>query len=137
MDHRGYIHSPMFGLDYPGNMECIWKIRVPKEFRVSFVFLAPIDLDPNCTDFLEVRDGLDITSPLVNRYCGSTKTPPTTIFSSGRAMFVRFKSDSHLRAFDGSRQGFWASYFATRVKSGMLKCSRVRVLQLEGRQQCE
>lgn len=110
----------MFALDYPGDLECIWRIRVPKEFRVSFVFLAPINLDPNCTDFLEVRDGLDVTSPLLNRYCGSTKAP-ATIFSSGRVMFVRFKSDSYLRAFDGVIPGFWASYFAIRVKSGMLR----------------
>jgi len=98
-------------------MECIWRIRVPKEYRVSFVFLAPINLDPNCTDVLEVRDGLDVTSPLLNRYCGSTKAPPN-IFSSGRALFVRFKSDSYLRGFDGLNPGFRATYFATRVKSG-------------------
>ena len=119
---RGYVHSPRFALDYPGDMECIWRIRVSKGFRVSFVFLAPINLDPNCTDVLEVRDGVDVTSPLLNRYCGSTKAPPPKIFSSGRAMFVRFKSDSYLRTFDGSSPGFRASYFAIRVKSGMLSC---------------
>ena len=100
-------------------MECLWRIRVPKEYRVSFVFLAPINLDPNCTDFLEVRDGLDVTSPLLNRFCGSTKAPPK-IFSSGREMFVRFKSDSYRRGYDGSNPGFRASYFAIRVKSGRL-----------------
>lgn len=114
-------------------MECIWRIRVPKEYRVSFVFLAPINLDPNCTDVLEVRDGLDVTSPLLNRYCGSTKAPPN-IFSSGRALFVRFKSDSYLRGFDGLNPGFRATYFATRVKSGMLSCCLdLKFLQLEGR----
>lgn len=113
-------------------MECIWRIRVPKEHRVSFVFLDPINLDPNCTDFLEVRGGLDVSSPLLNRYCGSTKNP-STIFSSGREMFVRFKSDSYLRDFDGSSPGFRATYFATRVKSGMLSWyPALKILQLEG-----
>lgn len=102
-------------------MECIWRILVPNEHRVSFVFLEPINLDPNCTDLLEVRDGLDVTSPLLKRHCGSTKDPPT-IFSSGRAMFVRFKSDSYLRGPGGSSPGFRAQYFATRVKSGVLRC---------------
>ena len=100
-------------------MECIWRIHVPKKYRVGFVFLAPLNLDPNCTDFLEIRDGLDGSSPLLKRYCASTVAPPN-IFSSGREMYVRFKSDSYLRVHDGSESGFRAQYFATRFKSGML-----------------
>ena len=134
MVRRGYVHSPRFALDYPGDMECIWRIRVPNEHTVGFVFLAPINLDPNCTDFLEIRDGLDVTSPLLNRYCGSTPEAPPNVFSSGRAMFVRFKSDSYLRGLDGTSPGFRAAYFARRVKSGMLSCyPDLKFLQLEGR----
>ena len=116
--HRGFINSPRFALDYPGNMECIWRIQVPEKYRVGFVFLEPINFDPNCTDFLEIRDGLHGSSPLLNRYCASS-VAPRNIFSSGREMFVRFKSDSYLRAHEGSTAGFRASYFSTAVKSGM------------------
>ena len=120
--HRGFINSPRFALGYPGNMECIWRIHVPKEHRVSLVFLAPLNFDPNCTDLLEIRDGLHESSPLLDSYCGSSARPPN-VFSSGREMFVRFKSDSYLRAHDdGSKSGFRATYFATRVKSGMSSC---------------
>ncbi|KAL9973899.1 hypothetical protein ACROYT_G020406 [Oculina patagonica] len=116
--HRGYINSPRFALDYPGNMECIWRIHVPEKHRVSFKFLAPLNFDPNCTDFLEIRDGLHGSNPLLNRCCGST-APPPNVFSSRREMFVRFKSDGYLRGqSDGSKSGFRATYFATRVKSG-------------------
>lgn len=115
-------------------MECIWRIHVPKKNRVGFVFQAPINLDPNCTDFLEIRDGLHESSPLLNRYCGSTTARPSNVFSSGREMFVRFKSDSYLRGHsDGSKSGFRASYFATNAKSGVLsyrpreRGSRVKV----------
>lgn len=116
--HRGYISSPRFALDYPGNMECIWRIHVSKKHRLAFVFLGPLNFDPNCTDFLEIRDGLEASSLLLKRYC-ATATAPSNIFSSGRDMYVRFKSDSYIRQV-GLESGFRATYFAMPVKSGKL-----------------
>ena len=87
------------------------------------MFLRPLNFDPNCTDFLEIRDGLDSGSPLLNRYCAS-KAAPTEIFSSGRDLYVRFKSDSYIRGkyIRGKilSSGFQATYFAVPLKSGTL-----------------
>jgi len=99
-------------------MDCIWRIHVSKKHRVALVFLGPLNFDPNCTDFVEIRDGLDASSPLLKRDCASADTP-ANIFSSGRDMYVRFKSDSYIRR-DGSKSGFQATYFAVTVKSGRL-----------------
>ena len=99
-------------------MECIWRIHVSKKHKVTFVFLRPLSFDPNCTDFLEIRDGLDSGSPLLNRYCAS-KAAPTEIFSSGRDLYVRFKSDSYIRG-KILPSGFQATYFAVPLKSGRL-----------------
>ena len=85
---------------------------------MTFVFLRPLSFDPNCTDFLEIRDGLDSGSPLLNRYCAS-KAAPTEIFSSGRDLYVRFKSDSYIRG-KILPSGFQATYFAVPLKSGRL-----------------
>lgn len=99
-------------------MDCIWRIHVSKKHGVALVFLGPLNFDPNCTDFVEIRDGLDASSPLLKRACASADTP-ANIFSSGRDMYVRFKSDSYIRR-DGSKSGFQATYFAVTVKSGRL-----------------
>lgn len=86
---------------------------------MTFVFSGPLNFDPNCTDFLEIRDGLDADSPLLNRYCAS-KAGPTDIFSSDRDLYVRFKSDSYIRR-KMLLSGFQATYFAAPVKSGRCK----------------
>jgi len=117
-NHRGFISSPRYASRYPGNMDCIWRIHVSKKHRVALVFLGPLNFDPNCTDFVEIRDGLDASSPLLKRDCASADTP-ANIFSSGRDMYVRFKSDSYIRR-DGSKSGFQATYFAVTVKSGVV-----------------
>ena len=101
-------------------MECIWRIQVPEKSRVSFVFSDPIYFDPNCTDVLEIRDGFHENSPPLNRYCASSATP-RTIDSTGREMFVRFKSDGYIRDLEVSAAGFRASYYAVGIKSGMLR----------------
>lgn len=98
---------------------------------MAFVFLRPINLDPNCTDVLEIRDGLDASSPLLRRYCSSEPTPQT-IFSSGREMYVRFKSDGYNRRDvfrdESVEQGFHATYFVTRVRSGSVSATPVQKL---------
>ena len=101
-------------------MECIWRIHVPEKSRVEFNFSTPIYFDPNCTDVIEIRDGLHENSPLLKRYCASSATP-NGIVSTGREMFVRFKSDGYIRDHEVSMAGFNASYYAVDIKSGMLR----------------
>ncbi|XP_065344562.1 cubilin [Cloeon dipterum] len=46
----------------------------------------------NC-DYLEVRDGTNQFSPILGRFCGSTRPP--TLTSSGGSLYVRFVSDDY------------------------------------------
>ena len=112
-------------------MECIWKIHVPEKSRVEFNFSTPIYFDPNCTDVIEIRDGLHENSPLLKRYCASSATP-NGIVSTGREMFVRFKSDGYIRDHEVSMAGFNASYYAVDIKSGMLRDLALFVTRREG-----
>lgn len=112
-------------------MECIWRIHVPEKSRVEFNFSTPIYFDPNCTDVIEIRDGLHENSPLLKRYCASSATP-NGIVSTGREMFVRFKSDGYIRDHEVSMAGFNASYYAVDIKSGMLRDLALFVTRREG-----
>ena len=87
---------------------------------MEFNFSTPIYFDPNCTDVIEIRDGLHENSPLLKRYCASSATP-NGIVSTGREMFVRFKSDGYIRDHEVSMAGFNGSYYAVDIKSGMLR----------------
>ena len=42
-------------------------------------------------DYVEIRDGGDVTSTKLGRFCGSTK--PNDIKSTGNQLFVRFHSN--------------------------------------------
>ena len=59
----------------------------------------------------QVRDGDRSTSPLVERFCGSTL--PGTIYSSGNSMWIEFHSDSGV-----TRTGF-VGYFEIFDPTGM------------------
>lgn len=63
-------------------------------------------LEPNkdCDyDFLEIRDGDQGYSPLIGKYCGDNFPPMIT--SSGRSLWLRFKSDATVEY-----NGFRAEY---------------------------
>jgi hypothetical protein len=66
-----------------------------------------IENDFGCDyDYVEVRDGGDETSTLLNKVCGSL--PPNTIQSTGNKMFVKFHSDT-----SDVGKGFSASFKTT------------------------
>ena len=47
------------------------------------------------TDFLEIRDGMDLDSPLLGKFCGSTigSDIPTSIQSTQQNLRIRFSSN--------------------------------------------
>lgn len=52
-----------------------------------------INMNYRCSkNYLEIRDGPSKLSPLVGRYCG--KEPPSTIFSTGSYLNIRYQTDS-------------------------------------------
>ena len=73
---------------------------------VFFRFLM-LDLQwsPSCTtDYVEVFDGLSLTSTSLGKFCGSQL--PQTVNATGSSMIVKFVTDSSI-----SSSGFIANYF--------------------------
>ncbi|CAG5120137.1 unnamed protein product, partial [Candidula unifasciata] len=66
--------------------------KVQLDFRDKFV----LEKSDGCKyDYLEVRDGPFAYSPLISRYCNAEFPPIIT--SSGRFLWLRFKTDDILQ----------------------------------------
>ena len=87
----GILQSPLFPSSYPANGQCQWVITGQGKINVSF---AAFEMEShfNCGyDYLELRDGPDISSKLLKRLCGSSH--PALLSTTGNQLFIRFKSD--------------------------------------------
>lgn len=100
----GTFSSPSYPSYYPDSMLCTWKITAPSGKRVKLYFNHFRLEGGVCSsnDYLEVRDGSSSTSLKKGAYCGGYAP---TITSSGRYLWLRFRSDSQLRY-----KGFQAQY---------------------------
>ncbi|VDO14054.1 unnamed protein product [Rodentolepis nana] len=120
---KSYVfQSPNFPREYPMNIDCFKLIKAPSEdHRIFLQILRPFAVEPDAQcflDFLEVRDGAFGFSPLIGRFCSRLPPPDEEIRSSGRYLWLRFRSDSTLR-----HAGFRATYHFERV-------GRLSVIQL-------
>ncbi|XP_046880031.1 cubilin [Hypomesus transpacificus] len=100
----GQIRSPFHPVAYPHNKECEWVINQPIGYIVTLNFLS-FDIEGGTCryDFVEVRDGSTVSSPLIGQYCGGTAPP--MIRSTQRSLYIRFKTDASV-----SNMGFTAAY---------------------------
>ncbi|XP_062489682.1 cubilin isoform X1 [Pezoporus occidentalis] len=103
----GYLKSPGWPGHHPNNMDCSIILRAPLNHTISLFFHAfSLEDSTQCShDFLEVRNGSDVQSPLLGRFCGNTV--PSPIFPQNHVVYLRFKSD-----FSGARDGYeitWTS----------------------------
>ena len=107
----GYIQSPSYPLYYPDNMQCTWIISAPsgKKVELRFTYFS-LDSD-TCllNDYVEVREGSSVGKSL-GTFCGFSK--PATIRSSGRTVWVRFRSDDMV-----NYKGFKAQFTSTTTSS--------------------
>ncbi|XP_060767322.1 inactive serine protease PAMR1 isoform X1 [Neoarius graeffei] len=80
---------------YPINAECDWTLQVSRGSAMEFRFtMLHLEFDHRCRyDFVELRDGDSIHSPLIGRYCGDKIPPP--IRSSGDSLHIHFVSDGY------------------------------------------
>ena len=107
----GSFASPNYPSNYPNRETCRWIIEVPQEHVVHlsfdvFVMEKCAIPSPTCScDHVEIRDGPNVNSPKLAKYCGDEN--PGAIMSSGRFMWVEFDSD-----FFSNAQGFLATYIA-------------------------
>ncbi|XP_019332259.1 inactive serine protease PAMR1 isoform X2 [Alligator mississippiensis] len=85
---------------YPLNARCEWTIHVKPGFVVQLRFaMLSLEFDYMCQyDYVEIRDGDNIDSQIIKRFCGNDRPPP--IRSSGNSLHVLFQSDGS-KNFDG------------------------------------
>ncbi|XP_070540437.1 cubilin-like isoform X1 [Ptychodera flava] len=97
---HNYPHS------YPANQDCIWVINSRE--RPLLLNFTDFDIggDAACEDeYVEVRDGDTERAPEFGRYCGS-KHPDQLMLSSGRHLYIRFKSGGDVQG----HRGFQVEY---------------------------
>ncbi|KAF0762933.1 cubilin, partial [Aphis craccivora] len=93
--------------NYMDNLNCEWHIRMPlkQKLKLAFVKKFGIEHTTNCsTDYLEIYDGSNVKSPLIGRYCGSTRFDQPIITNSNEVTII-FKSD-----FSSTAEGFTIKY---------------------------
>ena len=111
-DIAGFITSPNFPRNYPHNTQCVWVLRGTPGKKVTLTF-TNMDIEAHSTciyDYVELRQGDNGNSSLINRYCGTNL--PAAVTSFGNSLYVKFLSDS-----SSSGTGFRAEY--TTATAGM------------------
>ncbi|NXJ92870.1 PAMR1 protease, partial [Corythaixoides concolor] len=85
---------------YPLNARCEWTIHVQAGFNIELRFsMLSLEFDYMCQyDYVEVRDGDNLDSRVIKKFCGNERLPP--IRSTGSSLHVLFQSDGS-KNFDG------------------------------------
>ncbi|TKR76615.1 hypothetical protein L596_017729 [Steinernema carpocapsae] len=96
------LEAPGFPSVAPNSLDCSWTLRGPPGRRIKFT-VDPVKFDlqtaamETCDDdFMEIRDGASLHAPLVGRFC--RQNPPSTVFSTGSYLHVRFVTDSQIQS---------------------------------------
>ncbi|TSN48501.1 CUB and sushi domain-containing protein 1 [Bagarius yarrelli] len=107
-DMSNVILSPGFPGNYPGNLDCTWRILLPIGFGAHIQFLNFTTEDNH--DFLEVRNGPQHSSALIGQYSGSEL--PAPLLSTTHETVIHFYSDH-----SQNRQGFRLTYQAYELQN--------------------
>uniref|UniRef100_A0A673IHF6 CUB and Sushi multiple domains 1 n=1 Tax=Sinocyclocheilus rhinocerous TaxID=307959 RepID=A0A673IHF6_9TELE len=107
-DMSNVVLSPGFPGNYPGNLDCTWRIVLPVGYGAHIQFLNFTSEDNH--DFLEVRNGPHHSSSLIGQFSGSQVPPP--ILSSTHETVIHFYSDH-----SENRQGFKLTYQAYELQN--------------------
>ncbi|XP_050754117.1 inactive serine protease PAMR1 isoform X2 [Gymnogyps californianus] len=85
---------------YPLNARCEWTIHVQAGFNIELRFsMLSLEFDYMCQyDYVEVRDGDNLDSQIIKKFCGNERPPP--IRSTGSSLHLLFQSDGS-KNFDG------------------------------------
>lgn len=110
-----FIQSPFFPDYYANDQDCKWIIEAPKDKIILFSFTEFNLVQPE--DYLEIRDGVTDTDVMIRNF--TTKPDKNDRWtSSGRYVFVRFKSDKSIVA-----EGFKLAYkFVNKPEGTTMSC---------------
>lgn len=90
---KGILMSEENFANYQTPTRCVWEIQVSAGSRIE-LDIRVFDMETSCCscteDFVEFRDGLNTSSPLIGRYCA--KNQPESIYSSGNVLRVQYFS---------------------------------------------
>lgn len=113
----GTISSPGSPGNYPPNRDCWWRLTAPQGKLIQFHFLTmKIESHVDCAfDYLEIRDGLTMESPVIEKYCNTSHPAPVT--SATNEVSLHFHSDA-----DSTDTGFQIHYT---VIEGMPGCGGI------------
>lgn len=99
----GSIQTPNYPLNYPVDKVCSWIIQVQPGDKVVLSF-ETFALEDNAVcqyDYVLIRDGRSSKSPMIGKFCGTSR--PATITSTANYLWIGFRSDSST-----TKQGFKA-----------------------------
>ena len=103
---KGSIQSSSKDGFYNSNTNCTWKIQLTPGVVIKLNF-SRFDLEQssNCTkDYVLIKNGISVDSPVIGRYCGSQI--PTNITSTGYELLIQFVTDGLIN----NRTGFELIY---------------------------
>ncbi|KAI8478628.1 CUB and sushi domain-containing protein 3 [Branchiostoma belcheri] len=108
-ESSGTIQSPGYPGQYENNLNCEWVITSPRGAVVQLQF-ERLDLEDGY-DFLEVHDGADGSSPMLQRLTGSNT--PNAISSTGSSLYLKLVTD-----YSVTQTGFRATFNAHGNRDG-------------------
>lgn len=103
----GSFQSLNYPNSYPAGQYCSWRIKVPEGLQVVLKFPKFSLQKGTDTDYVQLYDGQNETSPSLGVYSGDMAPPPAGVRSSSNELFAIFKTDS-----EKNSAGFQASYSA-------------------------
>jgi hypothetical protein len=83
----GIISSPNYPTGYDDRLDYRWIITPLPGYTLRLTFNYSFGVNDCGNDYLEVRNGMLITDPLVGSYCGTTSPPTMTTAGS---LFMQF-----------------------------------------------
>nr|XP_023655191.1 tolloid-like protein 1 [Paramormyrops kingsleyae] len=109
-----YSHSQFGDNNYPGHMDCEWRITTEKGYSIELTFTTfEVEEEAECGyDYIELFDGYDSSAQRLGRFCGSG--PREEIYSVGDTMLLLFHSDDTI-----SKKGFHIRYTSTKFQEAL------------------
>ena len=93
------ITSPYYPDNYPSQRTCTYVISQPPGSVIRAQFLDfDIEGSQNCNyDYIQIRDGPDLNSTILNKFCGDPSLTPSPLVSSLNYLHLIFVTDGSVQ----------------------------------------